>query len=701
MIQPFLLSLRVLFGLLLVSALQAGDLKIHVINVGWGSSVLVEGPSGKRVLLEAGHTNRAQNVVAYLQNTANVPAGGIDYVVLGHNHTDHGGGLPAVWSAGFIASSPKCYYNGSTNNASLVQTWFAGAGKMPEVALPSATTPLIDLGDGTQIWCIASKGQNLASGSTPNQSSDENDNSMGLVVKYGGFTYLWTSDMGGFELDGCSGRSSAQADVETPMIQAAIAAGVLKAGGVDVLEVGHHGSESSTNPDYVKAAHPSVAIISTGRGQSSGWDLPRTAIVDNILLGSCGFSPSALVLQTEDGDRNDQGKRSTSGFAVGNIIVDTDGSQFWVSANGDASTVNIGDGSTVAQERADAGLTGTSDPRGRVFAVHGGVPAGSFSLALNPTSMTLARGASASTQVAVQSLNGFTGSVALKLATAVPGVTATFTPSTVTAPGSATLTLTASSSASAATTVTQVSGTSGSQGANAPLTVQVTAPTPTFTLSVAPSSVSVAAGSSTTTQVTVQALNGFSSPVTLSLGTAIPGVTATFSPATITGSGTATLTLTAASSAASSTTSTAVKGVSGSLSQSSALSVQVAAVTNAVFNEVEPNDTRTSANVVPATATSIVGYFPSASDVDDWYQLTLPAGHTLVANMVGPTASQQDYDLYLTSSTGTVLATSENSGTTESVSYKNTGTTAKTLYVHVVRYNSYSRVTPYTITLTR
>lgn len=701
MLSPLFNHLRVLGGLLLACALHAGDLKIHVINVGWGSAVLVEGPGGKRVLLEAGHTNRAQNVVSYLQNTAHVPAGGIDYVVLGHNHTDHGGGLPAVWTAGFMASSPKCYYNGSTNNASLVQTWFASLGKMPDVAVPSASSPLIDLGDGTQIWCIASRGQNLASGSASNQSSDENDNSMGLVVKYGGFTYLWTSDMGGFEWDGCSGRSSAQADVETPMIQAAIAAGVLKSGGVDVLEVGHHGSESSTNPDYVKAAHPSVAIISTGRGQSSGWDLPRTAVVDQILLGSCGFSPSALVLQTEDGDRNDQGKRSTSGYAVGNIVVDSDGSQFWVSANGDASTVNIGDSSSVDAERANAGLTGTSDPRGRAFAVHGGVPAGSFALTLNPSSLSVGRGASASTQVTVQSLNGFTGTVTFGLSSAVPGVTATFTPTSVKAPGTATLTLAASSTATAATTVTAVSGTSGSQGASAPLNVQVTAPAPSFAMNVTPASLSLPAGASTTVQVSVSAQNGFSGAVALSLGTSIPGVTAVFSPASITGSGTSTLTLTAASSASAGTTASTVKGVSGSLAQSSGLSVQITPVTNTTFNEVETNDTRATANVVPATATSIVGFFPSTSDNEDWYQLSLPAGRTLIANMTGPTASQQDYDLYVVSSTGAVLVSSENSGTTESVSYKNTGTTTKTVYLHVTRYSSYSRVTPYTITLSR
>ena len=96
------------------------------------------------------------------------------------------------------------------------------------------------------------------------------------------------------------------------------------------------------------------------------------------------------------------------------------------------------------------------------------------------------------------------------------------------------------------------------------------------------------------------------------------------------------------------------------------------------------------------------GYFPSASDNDDYFAVTLLAGHTLVVDMTGPTASSQDYDLYLYSSAGTKLASSLNAGTTEHVSYKNTNTSAsKVITIRVNRYASYSSVTPYTLTLSR
>ncbi|HET8901551.1 MAG TPA: Ig-like domain-containing protein [Holophagaceae bacterium] len=122
----------------------------------------------------------------------------------------------------------------------------------------------------------------------------------------------------------------------------------------------------------------------------------------------------------------------------------------------------------------------------------------------------------------------------------------------------------------------------------------------------------------------------------------------------------------------------------------------------ASYTEVEPNNSRTAADSVGDSVATITGYFPSASDNDDWYAVTLLAGHTLTVDMTGPTASGQDYDLYLYSSGGTRLASSTGSSTTEHVSYKNTNTTTpKTIYIDVNRYNSYSRVTPYSLTLSR
>ena len=97
----------------------AQQLEIHYINVGWGGSVLVKGPTGTTVLMEAGNTGKGTAyVVPYLQSIGLVPATGLDYTIAGHQHCDHIGGLDEVVNAGYNVHI-KNYYNGSSYASSL------------------------------------------------------------------------------------------------------------------------------------------------------------------------------------------------------------------------------------------------------------------------------------------------------------------------------------------------------------------------------------------------------------------------------------------------------------------------------------------------------------------------------------------------------------------------------------------------------
>ena len=56
--KQFRSAIGLLALVLFPSFLAAQQLEIHYINVGWGSSVLVKGPNGTTVLLEAGNTGK-------------------------------------------------------------------------------------------------------------------------------------------------------------------------------------------------------------------------------------------------------------------------------------------------------------------------------------------------------------------------------------------------------------------------------------------------------------------------------------------------------------------------------------------------------------------------------------------------------------------------------------------------------------------
>ncbi|HET6201502.1 MAG TPA: fibronectin type III domain-containing protein [Planctomycetota bacterium] len=341
---------------LLAGAGRAQNLEIHYINVGWGGSVLVRGPNGTTVLLEAGKTHDGADVVVPYLDSIGIPAAmGLDYMILGHHHNDHVGGMDEVIEAGYDVHVAN-YENGSTEPHSSYDQWVEAAqGTTAGAPVPMPVGAQILLGNGATLTCVARNGSILGGGSVPVDS--ENDRSIAVLVQYGGFDFLWASDLGGGEIDqSCTGRSTSAADVETAVIQAISPGGanpMISSGGIDVLHCNHHGSETSTNKNWMNLARPAVAVISIGAGQSSGDDRPRIDVVESVLLAEapCITVPPALVLQTEEGDPSGS-NTSFAGYCVGDVQISTDGvSAFTVSADG-----QVTEG---PDERAAAGLPHT------------------------------------------------------------------------------------------------------------------------------------------------------------------------------------------------------------------------------------------------------------------------------------------------------------------------------------------------------
>jgi hypothetical protein len=104
--------------------------------------------------------------------------------------------------------------------------------------------------------------------------------------------------------------------------------------------------------------------------------------------------------------------------------------------------------------------------------------------------------------------------------------------------------------------------------------------TPNFNLNANPNSVTVALGGSGTSTITVYPVDGFSDSVTLSASGLPSGVTAGFNPNPTTS--TSTLTLTASATAATGTSPITITGMSGSLTNTTTLSLTVSNLAPAV-----------------------------------------------------------------------------------------------------------------------
>jgi beta-lactamase superfamily II metal-dependent hydrolase len=337
--------LTVALTCLLLSPAQAFDpsglLEIHYINVGWGTAVLVIGPDGTRMLMDGGRDNMGSTQVRpYMQSIGLLPSDGLHYILASHMHSDHLAGLTEVMNGGYDVMT-EVLHNGSNYQTTYVTAFLNAANQT--TAGPARQVGLgevIQLGDGATATSVCRDGYVVGRGLIPNSHDNENDRSIGILIKYGNFEYIFAGDLGGGDNDiACTDRNTSQIDVEGPMAQAIMPGGqypLLTSDGAEVLHVNHHGSESSMNSIYMNLLTPAIACIATGGGQSPDYMFPRQDVLDNVLLSNvyCITAEPAIVLQSEEGSPSGA-ETSFNGYCVGDIKITTSGvAAFTVSANG-------------------------------------------------------------------------------------------------------------------------------------------------------------------------------------------------------------------------------------------------------------------------------------------------------------------------------------------------------------------------------
>jgi hypothetical protein len=155
---------------------------------------------------------------------------------------------------------------------------------------------------------------------------------------------------------------------------------------------------------------------------------------------------------------------------------------------------------------------------------------GKIAVALSASTASVTQGTNTSVTVTVTRTN-FTDAVQLSAENLPTGVTATFSPATLTGNAtSSTVTLAASTGASPATTsITVRARAAGLDDATAAVSLTV-APAPAFTLTLSSATASIAQGASGTVNVTLARTN-FAGPVNLTASGVPAGATATFAPA--------------------------------------------------------------------------------------------------------------------------------------------------------------------------
>ena len=272
---------RTFLGLLLIAAciiaywwyqlvwpfLNPGNiLEIHALDVGQGDSILIKTPSDKQLLIDAGRgvklLDRLSDVIGPFDRT-------LDVAIYTHPDADHiGGFIPVldVYDIDYILQSYvtsntsvfKKLLNSTTKEGALVKTF------------SSPHFFSLDRIDFYILW------------PAHNKITETNAASLVILVKYGEIKALFTGD--------------APIVVEEELLN--LYPKLLK--DIDILKLGHHGSDTSTSSKFLNHTKPNVLIVSAGAQNSYGH--PNKNVIRRVEdYIKSNPKENAVIYETKDG----------------------------------------------------------------------------------------------------------------------------------------------------------------------------------------------------------------------------------------------------------------------------------------------------------------------------------------------------------------------------------------------------------------
>ena len=204
--------------------LQSDAIQITFLDVGQGDAVLIRTPEGSTALIDAGPDELPNGL-------SNFDIEQVDLLIASHPHADHIGGMVSVMN-----TYPVRFYmdSGDTHTTVTYRELIQTLQQRTSITYLIAEPRTIQLG-GAEIQVLPL----LPAGST-----DLNNRSVGLVVRYGSFVAFLSGDSEIEEL--------------THWVEQQVVPDVT------VLKAPHHGSSDAFTTEFLDQAKPEVVVISVG-----------------------------------------------------------------------------------------------------------------------------------------------------------------------------------------------------------------------------------------------------------------------------------------------------------------------------------------------------------------------------------------------------------------------------------------------------
>jgi competence protein ComEC len=281
-----------------------GTFRVHMIDVGTGLAILVQGHDWN-LLYDGGTGDPSEKplrVVAYLaaaigpsgdalcvEPGASVPRVRLrlDHVVLSHPHLDHGSALDLVLHCYDVAN---VWDSGRINDAVFYREFLFAVARSTTAAYRTAASVPDDRrvhvkGADIEIarWERFSEGDTIELGAAARftilhaeakKTRDPNQNSIVIVVELAGARLLLVGDA----------ESGRRADPTAPVgdIEKFLLSHHVERIRADILQVGHHGSKTSSRRAFVEAVQPRLALVSAGPKRYHSVVLPDAEVLAEL-----------------------------------------------------------------------------------------------------------------------------------------------------------------------------------------------------------------------------------------------------------------------------------------------------------------------------------------------------------------------------------------------------------------------------------
>lgn len=230
-----------------IKKLVNGELDIYFIDVGQGDSTLVSSPHNKTILIDGGDGLTEILLPYLLDRKIKV----IDFLIISHFDSDHCNGLIPVLEELKI------------NNLYISK----------QIEITEEYTNIIELAKRKNIKInVVKEGDRINIESNiyidilyPTNNlkyKDLNNNSIVCKLKYNAFSMLFTGDIQASEKDVLNKYSNTE---------------VLKA---DIIKISHHGSNTSSQKDFLQVIKPKIALI--GVGESNKFGHPSQEVLNRL-----------------------------------------------------------------------------------------------------------------------------------------------------------------------------------------------------------------------------------------------------------------------------------------------------------------------------------------------------------------------------------------------------------------------------------